>query len=227
MPASVTLALDTTAPTLAVSSGQAPGDPTLVTLDISTDDAVEMRVWGAIDDTDPLNASYAVHEADAPWIPYDAAPQVRAHPLGGTLSVRVRDDVYNESAAESVEIVTGTAPAPTPAPAPVPFRAPTPRAETRTVITRSRIRVRTEHRVDRTPQRREALSRSIVRVRSRDERSAPTPNSSRLIVRSRGHHAGHAVGGSSALMLRSRSQIVRREQIGPDTQAVLVALDII
>lgn len=151
MASHVVVALDTTAPLLGVGHAQAPGDLTLVTLNLTTDDAAEVRVWGAIDPTDPANADYGETQGAAPWIPFDASLVVRVVTNGGTLYVQARDDVHNEGAAVASVIDTGGVTPPEPQPEP-PRRGGLPqdrrqKVARRKVTTRSTLRVRSSSRI--------------------------------------------------------------------------------
>jgi hypothetical protein len=134
MPSFVHVELDTTSPGLAVEAEEGPSS--LFTLNLTSDPDVEdVKVWGAIDVTDPLNGSYAEAEEDADWIPYSASLQVRAAPAGGQIYVRVRDDVWNESEAEYITVGVVVEPPAEEAPRPsggmpAPATKPTPKVIT-------------------------------------------------------------------------------------------------
>ena len=104
------LTLDTTAPgslTLAVGQGQAQVSVSAQTLHIGCGDTdktgYQMKIWGDI--------TAAATEAAASWESYAAEKQVVLSSGDGlkTIYVKVRDDVYNESAQVSASVALNTA----------------------------------------------------------------------------------------------------------------------
>lgn len=99
------LTLDTLAPTITaftINSGAAVTTSTTVTLTITSSDAASMKIWG-------ING--VASEANASWETYAATKQVTLPSGDGskTVYVKVRDSVYNESAASSATITLSTA----------------------------------------------------------------------------------------------------------------------
>lgn len=226
MAASVLIHLDTTPPILVVGAAQDAGDPTLVTLDLSADtDTAEMKVWGAIDDTDPLNASYGTNEAGADWIPYDPFAVVRAHPAGGELFIRVRDDVWNPSTPGSFEVVTdGTTPVEPPVTPPrrVPGWPVEPQKPRRTFdhSVRSTLGIRATARTGI-----HASEAARLRIRSRFHLSSSSANGSQTILRVRRTHVA-AMRHDSDIQVRSTYSLTK-SGISTTDVAALIELDII
>lgn len=109
------LTLDTTAPaavTISLAGGAAFTTARPVTATISTSDGTttgyQMKVWGNVDLT--VNANIQATEATSAWIAYNAAQAVTLSTTDGakTVSVKVRDDVWNESAIASDSITLDT-----------------------------------------------------------------------------------------------------------------------
>lgn len=230
MASHVVVALDTTAPDLAVETEQDSGQPTLLTVALTADpDTIEVKLWGGIDITDPLNGDYAETEGDAPWIEFASPLQVRAAVGGSPIYARVRDDVHNESAQA---LVFGAVTPPEQVPPqqgglPTPRRA-APRPSTRTVRTTTRVRVDSRTSVHKTSTR-SHRSGSRLRVRSRTRVVHPEP------VRTRSSRVRLNVTTAVGSTLRSRSRValvsttrrvgVRAE--GPDAEAALSELEIL
>ena len=116
MTSSFVVQLDTTAPALGVVASADPGDPTLLTLAIDPGDAVDIRLFGAIEVTDPINSLFGEDEASSPWLSATTKLQVRLTALGGTITVQARDEVWNQS--EVTKTFAGTAEPPPVTPPP-------------------------------------------------------------------------------------------------------------
>lgn len=106
----IQLTLDTTAPsglTLSIGTGQAQVSVTSQTLHISCNDeektGYQMKIWG--------NITGAATEETANWESYAAEKQVVLSSGDGlkTIYVKIRDDVYNESASTSAAVTLNTA----------------------------------------------------------------------------------------------------------------------
>jgi hypothetical protein len=117
----VTVTLDTTPPDVAVEI--ADGDTTTLTADVtaavttSATDVLQIKVWGDVDPAFDPNVQPL--EVDAAWVSYSAVLAVRLQHGTGVrrLSVRLRDDVANESAEASDQIDLGVGGAGIPEPA--------------------------------------------------------------------------------------------------------------
>lgn len=99
------LTLDTLAPTISaftINSGASVTTSTTVTLSITSTDAAAMKIWG-------ING--VASEADASWETFSSSKSVTLTSGDGskTVYVKVRDSVYNESAASSATITLSTA----------------------------------------------------------------------------------------------------------------------
>lgn len=108
----VTVELDLQAPatpTLSIEGGNMYATTDLVDLTIGTADSVttgyEMKIWGSVDLTHNLSIQGTKEASD--WIPYAPLQQVRLTADEGTktLSVIIRDEVYNESGEVSDTII--------------------------------------------------------------------------------------------------------------------------
>lgn len=106
----VQLTLDTTAPSglaLSIGTGQVQTSATSQTLHISCSDeektGYQMKIWGDI--------TGASAENEANWESYAAEKQVVLSSGDGlkTVYVKIRDDVYNESASVSATVTLNTA----------------------------------------------------------------------------------------------------------------------
>lgn len=217
MAAHVVVVLDTTAPTLDVESEL--GESSLLTLSLATDDATEVRIWGAIDPTDPGNAFFGESEDAATWINFAEEIQLRVHPDGGYIFVRARDEVWNET--QALRITVGTPPVPpvTPAP-PVPVGPPVVR-ESRTVSSRSTVRLRSRTRV-----REDRPGHSRVNLESRTYVARSAAVTSRVQVRLDAEHRSTSRVGRTPVRLGSVTEIEKRSE-GPGTEAALLELDIL
>ena len=148
MAAHVTVALDTTAPSLTT---QLASDGSLTIT--AGAEATEMKVWGSIDVSNPANAGYGETEGAADWVPFDPSVQVALSPGDGakTIRVRVRDEVWNQSAAVAASVTIGevvTPPAPRPHPSPPSHPARRRQAAEVKRFAPSRIGIRTKYRVE-------------------------------------------------------------------------------
>ena len=99
------LTLDTLAPTISaftINSGASVTTSTNVTLTITSADAASMKIWG-------ING--VATEQDASWETFASSKNVTLPSGDGTKTVyvKVRDAVYNESAASSATITLSTA----------------------------------------------------------------------------------------------------------------------
>lgn len=124
MATNFTLVLDTTAPagvSVLIDGGAAYSPDNTVDLAIATTDdggsptGYTMKIYGDVSDTaEPTR--YRATEGDAPWIAFDAAALGVALSSGDgakTVRVKIRDDVWNES-AEATDTITVDSTAPTP-----------------------------------------------------------------------------------------------------------------
>lgn len=217
MAAHVVVVLDTTAPTIDVAAEV--GMASLVTLGLSTDDATEVLIWGAIDPTDPGNAYFGETEGGATWIEYDDEIQLRAHPDGGYIFVRVRDEVWNES--EPFRVTIGTPPEPPvpPVTTPVPYGPP---SRSQVFRSRSTVRVRSLWRGgDVAPHE----GRSRVRIQSKTAVARSLRRASVVQVRLDDRRRASQLTVTE-LGVRSASEVERRSE-GPGTEAALLELDIL
>lgn len=99
------LTLDTLAPTISaftINSGASVTTSQNVTLTITCADAASMKIWG-------ING--VANEAAASWETFASSKQVTLTSGDGskTVYIKVRDSVYNESAASSATITLSTA----------------------------------------------------------------------------------------------------------------------
>lgn len=121
----VYITLDTTAPsnpTISISGGAVFATAQLVNLTISVGDAdttgYQMKIWGDVDGSH--NAGVQSTEGSSTWISYSTNPQIKLSAGEGSksISIKVRDDVYNESSVvvdsitldTSLPVVTVTLP---------------------------------------------------------------------------------------------------------------------
>lgn len=109
------LILDTLAPagvTININSSAAYASTQLANLAIGCSDGVktgyQMKIWGDVDTT--YDANVKATEGTSVWVSYAATEQVKLSTGDGnkTLYVKVRDDVYNESAQASDSITLDT-----------------------------------------------------------------------------------------------------------------------
>jgi hypothetical protein len=110
------LTLDTTGPstpTISIDAGATYAMAELVTATIGTEDGdttgYQMKIWGSVDAEYDDNIQET--EEDSVWISYSTSKQVKLSSGDGnkTLYVRIRDDVYNESAQASDSITLDSA----------------------------------------------------------------------------------------------------------------------
>lgn len=99
------LTLDTLAPTISaftINSGASVTTSTAVTLQITAPEAAAMKIWG-------ING--VASEAAASWEAFSGTKSVTLTSGDGskTVYIKVRDSVYNESAASSATITLSTA----------------------------------------------------------------------------------------------------------------------
>lgn len=107
-----TLTLDTTgpaSPSISLDSGAEYATAQLVTATIGTTDGpttgYQMKIWGDVDTTH--NPSIQATEVASAWISYATSQQVKLSSGDGskTVYLKIRDDVYNESAQASDTII--------------------------------------------------------------------------------------------------------------------------
>lgn len=108
--------LDTTGPSnpsISLASGAAYATAQLIMTEVLTSDGdttgYQMKIWGSVD---PANdADIQATEGASAWISFAAEKQVMLSAGDGvkTLYLRIRDDVYNESAQASASITRDTA----------------------------------------------------------------------------------------------------------------------
>lgn len=109
------LTLDTTAPSnpsVVIAGGATYTTDQLVNLTVSTTDGsttgYQMKVWGNVDVSHDANVQAT--EAASSWVTYAPSKQVRLASGDGnkTVSIKIRDDVYNESSIVSDSITLDT-----------------------------------------------------------------------------------------------------------------------
>lgn len=109
------LILDTLGPqgvTLSINSGAAYTNDQLVTLSIGCSDpdktGYQMKIWGNVDTAYDTNIQAT--EGASTWITYAASKQIKLATGDGTKTVyvKIRDDVWNESAQASDSITLDT-----------------------------------------------------------------------------------------------------------------------
>lgn len=111
----VYITLDTTAPSnpvISISGGAVFATAQIVDLTISVGDEVttgyQMKIWGDVDAS--YNTNIKTTEATSGWTAFNTKPQIRLSAGEGnkTISIKVRDDVYNESsiAVDSITLDT-------------------------------------------------------------------------------------------------------------------------
>jgi hypothetical protein len=115
-----TVTLDTTAPagvSISLAGGAATTNVQAITATIGTSDGdttgYQMKIWGNVDES--ANANIQDAEGDSSWIAFSTSQSVTLSSGDGskTVYVKVRDDVWNESAQQSDSITLDTS-APTP-----------------------------------------------------------------------------------------------------------------
>lgn len=109
------LTLDTTGPsnpTVSIEANASYATQQLVNLTIGTGDAIttgyQMKIWGNVDTT--YDTSVKDTEVLSQWITYATTKQVKLLTGDGTKTIylKIRDDVYNESAQASDSITLDT-----------------------------------------------------------------------------------------------------------------------
>jgi len=109
------LTLDTTSPSNAIISlegGSQYASQQLITATISTSDTpttgYQMKIFGDVDTT--YNANIQANEETSSWITYNPSQQIKLSTVDGskTVYLKIRDDVYNESAIVSDSIILDT-----------------------------------------------------------------------------------------------------------------------
>lgn len=109
------LTLDTTAPqspAISIEAGSMYANQQLVDCAISTADAdttgYQMKIWGDVDTTQ--NTDIQTLEGDSNWMAYSTTQQVKLSTgdESKTLYLKIRDDVLNESAQASDDIILDT-----------------------------------------------------------------------------------------------------------------------
>ena len=99
-------------PSVSINSGDAYTNDQLVTLSIGTSDSdktgYQMKIWGNVDATYDTNIQAT--EANSKWITFATSKQVKLSTGDGTKTVyvKLRDDVWNESAQASDSITLDT-----------------------------------------------------------------------------------------------------------------------
>jgi hypothetical protein len=95
---------------LGVEFEAGPEPNTIIVKLASDEDVVDVKLWGAIDVTDPANANYAEDQGSAEWFSFASELIVKVAPGEGqkVFRVQVRDDVWNESEVATIKF--GVAP---------------------------------------------------------------------------------------------------------------------
>lgn len=115
MPNNFLLELDTTAPagvSLTLAGGATATGTQTVTAAIATSDGVttgyQMKLWGTVDGA--FDVDVQATEATSNWISYSASKSIKLATGDGvkTLNLKIRDDVWNESAQVSDTITLDT-----------------------------------------------------------------------------------------------------------------------
>lgn len=105
------LVLDTTgvsSPTVSIEGGSSFATQQLATLTIGCGDGdttgYSMKIWGSVDTSYDLNVQAT--EGASVWITYNTSKQIKLSALDGskTISIKLRDDVNNESSVVSDSI---------------------------------------------------------------------------------------------------------------------------
>lgn len=112
----VYITLDTTAPknvVVKVNNGATYASMQLADLLIGTSDSdttgYQLKIWGDVDNSNDTNVQTL--EENSKWISYDTVKQIRLSNGDGskTVNMKVRDDVWNESAIANATINLNTA----------------------------------------------------------------------------------------------------------------------
>jgi hypothetical protein len=148
--ASFRLTLDTvTHVEAAINGGKGATSKPTVTLELALDpDAALVKIWGAINPLDPMNAGMGTTEAAAEWLEAtdDWLVALTTNPGAKELHVAVKDDVENEARASASILLEGEGPPVPPVepepthPAPLPATGGpevVPEVERREVVTSS------------------------------------------------------------------------------------------
>ncbi|MDM5333443.1 hypothetical protein QUF56_09410 [Ureibacillus composti] len=115
MPNFFNITLDTTGPSnvdVKIENNASYATAQLVNCQISTSDAAttgyQMKIWGDVDSAYDTNVQAT--EALAKWITYSSTKQIKLSAGDGTktINVKLRDDVFNESAQDSDSIILDT-----------------------------------------------------------------------------------------------------------------------
>jgi hypothetical protein len=116
MPNNFNLTLDTTGPanpTISIESGATYATQQLVNCAIATGDGstvgYQMKLWGNVDPA--YDPNIQTTEVASAWITFEAAKQIKLLSGDGnkTIYLKIRDDVYNESAQISDSVNLNTA----------------------------------------------------------------------------------------------------------------------
>lgn len=220
MSAFITITLDTTAPSLEAALVE-NSDTGVSTLTLTSADAEEMKVWGDIDVTWPGNDDFAETEGEASWIEFD--PSVTMRLVGAKrVRVKVRDDVWNESDTEALQISTPEEEPVTPtvqgwAPPPVVAEEPV----VRVVKTVSRLVLRSLWITFPQPSR----SRGGISLTAQEFLAAKSRNARCILVASETEVASRRAD-RSRVDLALLEEVARKAE-GPKTEAALMDLDII
>ena len=111
-----TLTLDTTGPSnpsISLEGGAVYATAQLISATIGTGDGTtvgyQMKIWGDVDNS--YNANIQTAEGSSAWITYNTSQAVKLSATDGTKTIylKIRDDVYNESAQTSDAITLNTA----------------------------------------------------------------------------------------------------------------------
>lgn len=104
MPAHFNLTLDTLGPAISAISGTFTGTEVQVTVDCLDLDAAQVKLWGDVEG--------AAAELDAPWQAFVTGQAIVVAVTAGdgpkTINARLRDDVWNEGAADAVIVTVDT-----------------------------------------------------------------------------------------------------------------------
>ncbi|MDS7057061.1 hypothetical protein NXG04_07165 [Klebsiella pneumoniae] len=112
----INIILDTTAPAnpyVNINGGATYSNSQLVTVSLGTTDidttGYQMKIWGMVDKA--YDANIQDSEATSQWISYSDSKQVKLSAGDGNkqISVKIRDDVYNESSVAQDNISLNTA----------------------------------------------------------------------------------------------------------------------
>jgi hypothetical protein len=215
---------------LGVEFEAGPEPNTIIVKLASDEDVVDVKLWGAIDVTDPANANYAEDQGSAEWFSFASELIVKVAPGEGqkVFRVQVRDDVWNESEVATIKF--GVAPeeevevAPRTPGWPVPAPSKRSRKSSRRIEYTSRVGVQIRTEVERANGRQVApVTRVGVQTTTTIERSRV------LVLRS---SVGVAVRTSTAATLDREAligvaidtEIIRRRGRADDDAIVALLL---